>query len=68
MALYVNVFDMYEGEELLAAGVSLLDAATVKVVREEDTDGECDIVCYDVSSHKDVTHLVNLYTPYSDEY
>lgn len=54
----VNVFDEYEGDELLATGVSMREAANIWAERVEDTDGECDVHCYSFYNHKEVTHLV----------
>ena len=59
----VNVFDEYEGDELLAAGVSMREAANIWAEREADTDGECDVHCYSFYNHKEVTHLVAVITP-----
>lgn len=61
--LRVNVFDEYEGKELLGRGVSLTEAATIMQAREEDTDGECDVHCYFWASGIDVTHIVSFYAP-----
>ena len=61
--LLINVFDEYEGDELLANGVTLQEAANIWAERVEDTDGECDIHCYSFYSHKEVTHLVAFIVP-----
>ena len=61
--LLVNVIDEYEGEEILGRGVTISEAATLKAVREEDTDGECSGRCYSFYTHNDVTHIVDMYTP-----
>lgn len=61
--LWVNVFDEYEGKELLGRHVSLTEAATIMQAREEDTDSECDVRCYCWASGIDVTHIVGFYAP-----
>ena len=64
--ILVNVFDEYEGDELLAAGVTMRQAANIWAERVEDTDGECDVHCYSFYNHKEVTHLVGNINPYFD--
>lgn len=61
--ILVNVFDEYEGDELLATGVSMKEAANIWAEREADTDGECDVHCYSFYNHKEITHLVATITP-----
>ena len=62
MQLKVNVFDVYN-EECLGGNVTLIEAATLKAERIEDSDGECEVRCFSVLNGKDVTHLMDLYVP-----
>ena len=53
--LKFNVTDWYEGKEVLGKGVSIYEAIKLVKQREEDTDGECDVVITTNVCGEDIT-------------
>lgn len=67
----IEVVDWYDGDrEVIGIAHSMCDANALWQARVDDTDGECDVVCYLTQTNakpKDINHIVRMYNPNYEE-